>query len=868
MTVPRATYRVQLNRAFTLHQARRLVPFLHRLGITDLYISPPFQARSGSEHGYDVTDPLRVSGDIGGDERFHELAGELRQRGMGLLVDIVPNHMAASSENRWWTDVLQCGHDSEFADYFDVEWSSTVSGGREKILLPILAKPFGQTLEDRNIRLGIDESGFVIHYFSIKLPVHPSTYRFIAGEGVTAAKASLWDLYNSDAAFRSHLDERLNLINGSDGEPASVDLLEELLGRQTYRLAFWKNARERINYRRFFDVSDLVGVRQERPDVFAATHSRICEWVRGGVVRGLRVDHVDGLLNPREYLARLGAECGPHPYIAVEKILIEDERLPDEWPVDGTTGYDFLGVVNNLFVEGAGLPELQRVYTRVTGLRWTLSDAAYEQKRWIALHLFRGEMNALGLHLELIADTDRHARDLSVQDMRLGLLEVTASLPVYRTYIEDESVTDRDRAQIEAAVTEAQRRKPEVGADVYGFIQRVLLLEFPRNLPVEQRPDWVRFVMRWQQLTGPISAKGVEDTAMYLYNRLISMNEVGGRASEVSVGDFHRFCVHRAARWPATMNATSTHDTKRSEDVRARLNVLSELPGEWGRALMRWSRWNRDKKVLPNAPDPNEEILLYQTMLGAWPLHPEDEPGFIERLKAYVVKAAREAKVYSSWIKPDEEHESAIHGFIDAILDPAVSGRFIQHFRSLQAKLAWYGALNSLSQTLLKITAPGAPDFYQGTELWDFSMVDPDNRRPVDVESRLALCEEMDRWAAQELLESWRDGRIKCFVIAQALRERLDGEYIPIHCADDRVVAFARRKAGRWAMTVAPRFVTKLAGTGRFPVGRRVWRNTELALPEGAPLEWRNAFTGESISSGRLAELLRDFPVGLFVAVE
>jgi len=866
MSVPRSTYRVQLNQRFPIEQARRLLPFLAELGISDLYVSPPFQARAGSPHGYDVVDPLRVNPEIGGDDAFEALARDLRERGMGLLVDIVPNHMAASSENRWWTDVLENGPTSEFAEYFDVEWGSAAFGAREKIMLPILGDPFGTALEHRDIRLGIDESGFVIHYYSVRLPVNPGTYRFITGEGMALTKQDLWSTYGSDPAVRSRIDQQLELFNGRDGEADSMDLLEELLSRQAYRLAWWQNARERINYRRFFDVSDLIGVRQENPQVFEATHRLIREWVRDGKVTGLRVDHVDGLLNPREYVERLSQGCGTRPYLVVEKILLGDEQLREEWPLDGTTGYDYVGFVNNLFVDGAKIPELQRAYAQFSGLTWTLEDTAYDQKRWIALHLFRGEMSALALHLELIAEMDRHARDLSTQELRAALLEVTASLPVYRTYIEGEHVSDRDRAYIQAAVGAARTRKPEISGAVYAFVERVLMLRFLPHLGDEHRADWVRFVMRWQQLTGPITAKGVEDTAFYLFNRLVSMNEVGGQPEPVTVDAFHRFNQLRQERWPRTMNASSTHDTKRSEDVRARLNVLSEMPGEWSRALMRWSRWNREHKVAANAPDPNEEILLYQTMLGAWPLHDAEIPAFIERLKAYVVKATREAKVYSSWMKPQEEHEHQIHLFIDAITDPAVSGRFHEHFREFAEKLSWYGALNSLSQTLLKITSPGIPDFYQGTDLWDFSLVDPDNRRPVDVDSRLALVAEMDSWTPEALLENWKDGRVKAHVIRRALMNRIGGDYIPVSTDDERIVAFARREASRWALTVVPRFVSRLAGAGRFPVGRRIWKDAVLSLPEGAPTSWRNEFTGAAIKTLRVGDWLHDFPVCLAVS--
>jgi (1->4)-alpha-D-glucan 1-alpha-D-glucosylmutase len=883
---PKATYRVQLNRDFRIEQARALLPFLEWLGISDLYVSPLFRARSGSMHGYDVTDPGSVNPEIGGEEQLNALCEDLHARNMGLLVDIVPNHMAASSENRWWMDVLENGSSSAYASFFDVDWSQAQNvPDLPQIFLPMLGDPFGSVIENRQLRLGIDEEGFNVRYYSTQLPADPSSYAMIlegapevfadllsetarlpergtpVWEGVEARRRdvpliqeNLWRLYSENSEARQWIDTRIASCNDN------VDWMEQFLHRQAYRLAWWQAARERINYRRFFDVSELIGLRQENPEVFAATHKLICEWLSRGCATGLRVDHVDGLFNPREYLERLASECGAHAYIVVEKILLQHETLPEDWKVAGTTGYDFLGIVNNLFVDGANLPSLSNTYKRITGLSWTLDDAAYQQKRWIVQHMFRGEMFALSLHLNLLAELDRHACDLSPEELRTGLAELTACLPVYRTFIENETVSSRDWDVVEVSLAEARRRNASISAPVFEFLRRVFLLQFPPTLTGEQRADWLRFVMRWQQLSGPVTAKGVEDTALYLYNRLISMNEVGGQPEAVSIQEFHAFNLLRRERWPHTMNETSTHDTKRSEDVRARLNILSELPSRWGRLVMRWSRWNRDKKREANAPDGNEEILLYQTMLGAWPLDDAGIPSFITRLKQYVVKAAREAKVYSSWMKPNEDHERAIHEFIDAITNDA---RFMDSFMPLQRDIAWYGALNSLSQTLLKIASPGAPAFYQGTALWDFSLVDPDNRRPVDVARRLALLNESDGWKADDLMSNWRDGKVKAFVIQRALANRIDGDYIPLDTGDEHLVAFARRDGDRWNLVVVPRFVSALAGAGRLPVGRRVWKRRELSLPAGAPSEWHDAFTGNMVHAPLIAEILHSFPVAL-----
>ncbi len=916
---PVATYRVQLSKEFPFAKARNLLPFLQKLGISDLYASPVFRARPGSMHGYDVVDPTQANPELGGEEGFDALAADLKQRGMGLLLDIVPNHMAASSSNAWWTDVLENGASSSYAAFFDIEWDPAWDRGDPSIFIPVLGSMYGTVLENKEIYLAIDESGFSIRYYAVKLPVDPGTYSMILEhrateiaedkrwralldsaqrlpwrstkmwEGIEARrreipniKEHLWSLYQSNTEFRGYIDRTIDDFNGVKDDPDSFNLLDELIARQPYRLAWWQVARERMNYRRFFDVSELVGVRVENDEVFSTTHSAILRWVSEGKVTGLRVDHVDGLFKPREYLERL-ANLQNRPYVVVEKILIEDETLPEDWPVEGTSGYDFLGILNGVFIDGASLEPLQDAYSRFTGLNWTFEEAAYEQKRWIIRHLFRGEMFALSLHLEQIAELDRHGRDLSPDELRRAVAETTACLPVYRTYLESGQMPDRDRRHIETAVAEARRRNGDISAPVFDFMLRVLLCDFPHSLSEEGRNDWMRFIMRWQQLTGPITAKGVEDTTMYVYNRLLSMNEVGGQHGAVTLERFHRFNRHRQRRWPASMSATSTHDTKRSGDVRARLNVLSELPSEWSRFLFRWSRWNRDQKTVLDGrpiPDPNEETLIYQTLLGAWPNYAEDVPDFVERVKQYATKALREAKIYTSWLKPDEEHERAVHRFIESIVEDRSGNRFLPHFLEFQQRLAYFGALNSLGQMLLKITAPGVPDFYQNSALWDLSLVDPDNRRPIELDARLRLAEELDEWhqpgSAQHLLADWTDGRVKTFVIHRALQYRaqnpelfIEGDYIPIEATGtyrDHVIAFARKRNGEVCLSIAPRFATRLVGSERPPVGRRVWKDTGLILPAGIHRgKWRNVMTGESVENLMMGSVLATFPVALLV---
>jgi (1->4)-alpha-D-glucan 1-alpha-D-glucosylmutase len=916
MRIPGATYRVQLHQGFRFEDARALLPYLEKLGVTDLYASPVFQARPGSMHGYDVTDPCRVNSELGTEEEFHRLVDDLHQRGMGLMLDIVPNHMAASSENPWWMDVLENGSASQYAAYFDVEWGHQTPTVQDKILLPVLGDPYGHALEHRDISLSLEPRGFRAGYYGARFPIDPATYHDIlahrlpelldrldpAGRALEHygmlleiserlpsrsavewetlevrrrdaqdVKQKLWAVYSSEPEIRAFLNRNIEIFNGHEGDPASFDLLDHLLNRQPYQLTYWRAARERINYRRFFDVSELIGIRAQDPQVFEAAHGLVFRWIAEGKVSALRIDHVDGLYDPLAYLANLQAHAakiagGPF-HIVVEKILLGDETLPEEWPVAGTTGYDFLDVINNLFVNPAGLTALDGLYTRFTGAARSFDDIAYAQKKKIMEDLFAGEMRTLALHLDALAQQDRHGRDLSPEELRRALVEATACLPVYRTYTRDMRASAHDRAVIEHALAGARRSNPELSAACFDFLERVLLLHFEDNEPA------LRFVMRWQQLTGPIMAKGVEDTTLYIYNRLLSMNEVGGGPEATTLERFHTFNLHRRAHWPATMNAGSTHDAKRSEDVRARLNLLSEMPEVWERNVRRWSRWNHDKKE--GAPDSSEEYLIYQTLLGAWPLEDNyDTTVFLERMKNYLRKAAREAKTHTSWLNPDEDYERRLLNFLEAILDPAKSARFLDSFRAFQSRVAFYGAINSLAQTLLRIAGPGVPDFYQGTTQWDFSLVDPDNRRATETPN----CVEDAH--LDDLLAGWRDGRVKTFLIHRALhfrngnRDLFDlGEYIALNAEGlgKPAVVFARKRGDKWAVALAPRFLTALTALEKMPLGRRFWRDSFLALPPDAPTAWRNVLTGEPVSAARagdsiglyLSDILKSFPVAL-----
>ncbi len=799
--------------------ALRILDYLHELGITDIYASPLMKARSGSPHGYDVTDPTRLNPEIGTPEEFDEFSLALQARGMGLVLDIVPNHMAASIDNPWWSDVLEKGRESPYADFFDVNWEDG------KVLLPILGRPYGEVLENEELVLLVENGRPLVQYYEQKLPVAA------AGAG-----------FSQPGRRRQRLEN-----------------IDQILSRQNYRLAFWRKASESINYRRFFDISDLISLRAERDDVFQATHAYTLNLVREGKVNGLRIDHIDGLLDPQAYFEKLPRDV----YVIAEKVLAGNEQLPCAWRAHGATGYDFLNFVNGVFIDPAGYRQLEKIYADFTGSAETYADVCRARKRQVIKELFAGELARLARRLAGLAEEDRHARDLTGAELEEALAAVTACLPVYRTYIRDFQISETDRAYIEDAAALAGP------CPATEFLKRVLLLE-PAWYLQSHKPDYLDFVMHWQQFTGPVMAKGLEDTAFYVHNPLTSVNEVGGDPGgpEVYFGmeEFQRRNLARRSRWPYTMNATSTHDTKRSEDVRARINVLSEIPEEWRRALRRWKRLN----PAGSAPDASEQVLIYQSMLGAWPIEQE-------RLNRYVTKALREGKTHTSWIDIDEAYERQVLSFVDSLYR---NEPFMADFTRLQKKIAWFGALTSLSQLALKITSPGIPDFYQGTELWDLSLADPDNRRPVDFESRMrALAGLRVRAQPKELFKNWRDGRIKMYVTWKLLNFRrrhsdlfLHGDYIPLRVTGTRaehVVAFVRRLHDSWCVTAAARFFTKLARTGSPPLGEKVWGNTAVELPDDAPASWANVLTDERFSSPPLCSVMfSKFPLCVAISLE
>jgi (1->4)-alpha-D-glucan 1-alpha-D-glucosylmutase len=916
LRVPRATYRLQFNEDFTFSDAASLVQYLAELGVGDLYASPYLKARPGSTHGYDVVDHGRLNPELGSEEDYERLVEALEERGMGQLLDIVPNHVGIGHDNAWWLDVLENGPASVYASFFDIDWCRSTEL-RGKVLLPILGSHYRTALEGGELGLAFDaEAGsFSVNYYEHRCPIDPKTYPMIlpgkdrrlqelddlviafgnlpgqeaAAEKSVVQRARDAGILKADLAcvcarspeITRAVEERVRLLNGERG----FEALHRLLEAQAYRLAYWRVASDEINYRRFFAVNDLAGIRVEDERVFEATHRLVLGLVKSGRVNGLRVDHPDGLYDPAGYFRHLQEASGEPLYVLVEKILVPRERLPGDWPVAGTTGYEFTNLVNGLFVDPAGEAGMNEAYESFIGQKMDLEEIVYGCKKLIMHTALRSELSALSRLLLRISEYGR-SHDFTINGLREALSEVVAGFPVYRTYVTAGAVSESDRRYVDEAVCHA-KKSTVVDPGVFDFVREVLLLEAEGS--EEYREMVVRFAMKFQQYTGPVMAKGVEDTALYVYNRLVSLNEVGGEPVHfgVSISGFHNSNAERLENWPYSMLSTSTHDTKRSEDVRARINVLSEISGEWHEGLTRWSNLNSSfwSEVDGSpAPSRNDEYLLYQTLLGAWPLAEEPEQ-FRERIKAYMQKALREAQTNTSWTDVNECYEEAITRFVDALFS---SDLFLRDFLPFQRRVARLGALNSLSQTLLKLTAPGVPDVYQGNEIWDFSLVDPDNRSPVDYTLRRRLLSDLKRLdsaGSRSLLEdgAWQDGRPKLYLTWKTLELRRRepelfeyGGYVPLETPGehaDHLVAFARRRGEKTTITVVPRLCAGLMHEeGPLIPDPEAWAGTSVHVPEDlARTRYFSVLTGEK---GAIEErgteallpagdLLRNFPVAL-----
>jgi (1->4)-alpha-D-glucan 1-alpha-D-glucosylmutase len=906
VTAPASTYRVQLGVETTFDRVAALAPYLARLGVGAVYASPILRARASSAHNYDVIDPTRIDERFGGREGFDRMVRALRRRGIGLVVDVVPNHMAIGSENPWWMDVLEHGRASRYARFFDIDWRGT--GVEGKVLIPILGRHYGEALEAGELRLVLEEPGLRIAYLDHRLPIDPAHYvRVLDGVGGDAVRTvversrgvparthvdarsvarrareadaienELWCAYTGERDVKAAIDRTLRAWSGRHGNPSSFDRLDSLIGDQAYLLSFWRSALYEIDYRRFFDVPDLVSLRQDDPEVFEATHALLLRLVARGEIDGLRIDHVDGLLDPAEYLSRLRGRIGDR-YLVVEKILGDDEAMP-RWPVDGTTGYEFLRDTIEVLVDAEGARRLDAAFGERTGDPRPFDRIVVDAKLEIMRGLFSSETSALTRRLREIAREDRHARDLPAEPLREALELVTAELDVYRTYVRGFQVARADRARIAGALERASRGAGTDAAMALAFLRRVLLLEGVRSIPLERAQTWLAFVMRWQQLSGPVMAKGLEDTTLYRRVGFVALNDVGVHptADPPDVEGFHARNRRRARVWPHTMLTTATHDTKRGEDTRARIAVLSELAPEWLAAVERWSAMNRRHGSTiegVRAPDVAEEWLLYQTLVGIWPADGAPGDELTDRVVAYMLKAMREAKRRTDWLEPNEGHEAAVERFTRSILGRGT--RFRRELAGFAERIAWHGALNSLAQLVLRLTSPGIPDVYQGTELWDLSLVDPDNRRPVDFAARDALLSEIAEVPPEDLVRGWRDGRIKLAVLRRLLhlrRERprlfLEGDYVPVAVEGaraDRVIAFERRLGRERALVVVPRLSVGLTrGDGHLPR----FGDTALVLQRGAGGRRRDVLARHELVLGRevrVDDVLRGFPVSVLV---
>ena len=784
MHIPVSTYRLQFHREFRFEDARRLVPYLSRLGVSDLYASPLLKARIGSRHGYDVTDPSEWNPELGPPERLQALVEELQRNEMDLLLDVVPNHMAASIQNPWWRNLLESGVDSAFAGWFDMDRKANRQTSRHRVVLPILGSPLGRVLQRNELQLMLGEYGFLLRYYEHDFPValrscarlltmnrdelrsrldprHPAwqeideVTRCLASLGrrrsirvgslaevqaqqdeASALRRTIWRLYEDFEPVRLWL-EHIVAMFGETHTRDGREQMDRLLAEQPYRLVWWRAASREINYRRFFAISELVSLNIQLPPVFSAVHGLVGAWIRAGRIRGLRVDHIDGLHDPLEYLQRLQHLSGPQRplYVVVEKILAPQERLPSEWPVAGTTGYDFLTLTDRLLIDEEGYQRLRRIYRQFIRRELRFDDVVYGKKRQAMSSFFAGEIDGLARRLGALARLASASQDLDSAAVAAAFFELTACFPVYRTYIREGRVSAADGRVIDRAAAEASRRSPALHPAALEWVRQVLRMDAAAGIPDDQRGEWLGLIQRWQQYTGPIMAKGHEDAGLYVYVPLTSLNEVGGdpAADAVTVECFHGALADRQKAWPHAMNASSTHDTKRSEDVRARLHALSEIPAEWRACLERWSGWNRARRTLVQrrpVPDRNTEYLLYQTLLGALPMDwvrripaAEELAALQRRIRDYMLKAAREAKVQTRWIQPNADFESALARFVDAIFASAPRDPFFSDLLRLLRLVAPVGAINSLSQLVLKLTAPGVPDFYQGAELWDLHLV-------------------------------------------------------------------------------------------------------------------------------------------------
>ncbi|NTX15162.1 malto-oligosyltrehalose synthase [Myxococcus sp. CA056] len=983
---PLSTYRVQLHRGFTFQQAREVVPFLARLGVSDFYASPYLKATPGSTHGYDCVDHTRLNPEVGSPEDHAALCATLREHGLGQVLDVVPNHMGIERDNRLWFDVLENGPSSVYAKYFDIDWSPVKDELHDKVLLPILGDQYGIVLERGELKLSFREGAFFIHYYDHLLPVAPRQYGRILRHGLERLEARLGTeaapmvellsiltaidhlplrteverarvverhrekevikrrlaaVAASSEEALAYIEDNVRVFNGEPGNPRSFDLLDAVLASCSFRLAHWRVAGEEINYRRFFDINGLAAIRVEDPEVFQEAHALIFRWLREGCVTGLRIDHPDGLFDPTAYFLdlqeryfverahalflqeqagddtrwpgveaalreRWRAEVTESPssplrkalYVVVEKIQGGRERIPEAWAVHGTTGYRFANAVSGLFVHPAAETHLTETYERLTGEKGDFAELVYQKKLLIMRVSMASEINVLAHELNRISEMSRRTRDFTLNSLRRALVEFVALFPVYRTYVDGwrPGLDARDVQYVEWTIQRAKERNATTNASIFDFLRDIILGRYPEQSDERERAVMLRFAMKLQQVTGPVMAKGLEDTVFYIYNRLVSLNEVGGEPERFGVraNTFHLRNQERAEHWPASQLTSSTHDTKRSEDVRARINVVTEVPEDWRKLARRWMRLT-EKFVTPlpsgPAPSPNDVYLFLQTVVGAWPMgesqSSEAMEDFHRRVREYMAKAIKEAKVRTSWTNPDGAYDDAVAGFVDACFDGDKGATFLEEVRRFKRRIERAGQHNALGQLLLKLASPGVVDTYQGCELWDLSLVDPDNRRPVDFAVRAQLLDALDARAKEDrvglcarLVETLDDGQAKLFLLSRVLRLRQrhaelfrGGGYKALELSGPRAqaaVAFVRELEDSVILVCSPRYTLSALESSEGLAG--AYENTFLDLPEAyAGMMFRDVFTGRQVRPERgsggvvlpLAPLLSGFPVVL-----
>ncbi|HEX5420570.1 MAG TPA: malto-oligosyltrehalose synthase [Gammaproteobacteria bacterium] len=946
--LPRATYRLQLTEQYGFKAAAALVPYLEKLGISHAYLSPYLKTRPHSTHGYDVIDHSKLNPELGDQADYDHLCRTLAEHGLFQLLDIVPNHIGImGSDNQWWLDVLENGQASRFADYFDIDWQPVKPELADKVMVPVLGAHYGNALVNGELHLVFDASAgeFSVYYYQHRLPLDPATYprilhRKIGGlavrrarddpelielesiiralrnlpphsqsDGVSRrvrtheeiiAKRRLAELCAASEPIARHVAENVEAFNGNPGIGSSFEELHELLEQQAYRVAYWRVAADEINYRRFFDINDLAGLQTQNEEVFEATHRQLLAWVAEGRIHGFRIDHPDGLFDPRGYLQWLRGKLtdlghADH-YMVVEKILAAHEHLPEDWPVQGTTGYDFSFALNGLFVYSPAEHELDRTYSGFIRRQIDFDELLHTAKLEIVTFHLSSELTVLANLLDRLAEARLATRDFTQSSLRSALLELVAAFPVYRTYIAHGEVSAQDKQYIDWAVNHARRRYGHRDEGVFEYMRGLLMPELPSDATEEYRLGVERFCGKFQQLTAPAMAKALEDTCFYRYVRLLSLNEVGGEPVRFGLtpAAFHRLSQLRLQHWPHTMLGTSTHDSKRSEDVRARINVLSELPESWRAKLAKWRRFNSSRRRLvgdESVPSRNEEYLFYQTLVGTWPVlgGQAELPAYRKRLEGYMLKALREAKTTTSWTNPDEEYEAAVLQFVGDVLTASPRNRFLGDLDEFVHGLATAGFLNGLSQTLLKLTSPGVPDIYQGTELWDFSLVDPDNRRPVDYGLRQRLLARLEQDCAapepvdgllEDMLRTLEDGRAKLYLIWRCLNFRKshdalfdEGTYLPLDVLGSReqhLLGFARQHGDQTVVVAAGRwFVSLMERPDAWPGTPFLWGDTQLLLPGAGT--YRHLFSGETFvvdgdpSAIAAERLFARFPAALLV---